>query len=277
MNEKKGLSGGLADCHLHTRYSFDSEAAPEAIIARASELGLVACCITDHCEANDPDPNRLLQDMKDSVQAVTELREGVFADCGTRILTGLEIGQPLQNRAVTRRVLDEIKVDFVIGSLHNVAGEADFYYLDYTPKRAEQLLSRYFSELIEMVQWGEFDALGHLTYPLRYIVGKHRIPLDMAQFDPQIDTILRLLAEQQKGLEINTSGLRNEIGETAPTLPYVKRFRALGGRYVTLGSDAHDPQSVGMGLAEASEIARAAGFSAITYYAAHQPIEIPLL
>ncbi len=277
MDEKKVLPSGLADCHLHTRYSFDSQAEPEAILTRANQLGLTACCITDHCEANDPDPDRLLQDMKHAVQAVTALREGAFADSGTRILTGLEIGQPLQNKAFTRRVLEEIKVDFVIGSLHNVAGEEDFYYLEYTEKRAEELLNRYFSELIEMVQWGRFDALGHLTYPLRYIVGKHRIPLDMAQFDPQIDTILRLLAEGQKGLEINTSGLRNEIGETAPTLPYVKRFRALGGRYVTLGSDAHDPQSVGMGLAEAAEIARAAGFSAITYYVAHQPIEIPLI
>ena len=36
------------DYHVHTNYSYDSDAAPESVIARALEVGLDAICVTDH-------------------------------------------------------------------------------------------------------------------------------------------------------------------------------------------------------------------------------------
>lgn len=278
MNQEKILfPKGLADCHLHTAYSFDGKAKTEEILERAEALELAACCITDHCEMNTPDLASLEKDMKASVAEVERLRQGRFLRSNTLFLTGLELGQDLQNQSEAERFLSEISVDFVIGSLHNVTGETDFYYLEYTPERATALLNQYFDELIALAEWGQFDSLGHLTYPLRYISGKYGIHPDMNRYEKQIDTILSLLAKNGKALEINTSGLRNEIGETLPSFTYVKRFRELGGRHITLGSDAHDPEGVGMGLSEAAMLAKEAGFSSITYFMKHRPVEIPIL
>ena len=273
----KNRCKGLADCHLHTEFSFDSEAKTEDMLARAEELELTACCITDHCEMNDPDPVALETNMKRSVDTVKQLRAGRFKDSKTVFLTGLEVGQGMQNLSETERFLKEIPVDFVIGSLHNIAGEEDFYFLEYTPESAVDLLDRYFDELGLLVEWGKFDSLGHLTYPLRYIVGKYGIHPDMGRYQKIIDELLYCLAKKEKALEINTSGLRNPIGETSPGIEYVKRFRELGGKYITIGSDAHDAENLGMGLREAVCIAKEAGFSHITYFVEHQPILIPIL
>ena len=61
-------------------------------------------------------------------------------------------------------------------------------------------------------------------------------------------------------LEVNTSGLRQSAGETYPAAWVVRRFRELGGRRVTMGSDSHLPSSFAFGLEEACEIVAAAGF-----------------
>ena len=110
------------------------------------------------------------------------------------------------------------------------------------------ILTRYFEEILELCQWGQFDSLAHLTYPLRYITGQYHIPVDLSRYDSIIDEILRTLAQKGLGLEINTAGLRREIGQTAPTLPYIKRFRQLGGEILTFGSDAHRAQEPGSRL-----------------------------
>ena len=44
-----------------------------------------------------------------------------------------------------------------------------------------------------MIRWGGFDSLGHLTYPLRYIVGDHGIPVELTQHREQIDGVFRAL------------------------------------------------------------------------------------
>lgn len=267
-------AAGLTDCHLHTGYSFDAEVPVADMLARAEALGLAACCITDHCEMNDPDLLTLERQMKGSVAEVERLRKTRFSGSGTVFLTGLELGQATQNLPEAERFLREIPVDFVIGSLHNLAGEEDFYFLHYTPENVPDYLERYFDELLALTKWGKFDSLGHLTYPLRYMVGKYHIRPDMSRYREKIDAILQTLAESGKALEINTSGLRNEIGETAPTIEYVKRFRALGGQYITIGSDAHDTESLGKGLREAAEMALEAGFPGITYFVKHQPVTV---
>ncbi len=64
-------------------------------------------------------------------------------------------------------------------------------------------------------------------------------------------------------LEVNTSGLRQGPGETYPAPPVVERYRALGGRLVTAGSDAHRARSFAYGLGHAYAAIAAAGFEAL--------------
>lgn len=256
------------DCHLHTDNSFDSETPAQRQVARARELGIEYIALTDHCDilewsdANIARSNAQAMELNAKYDDITVLR-------------GLELGEPLQDMDETARVLGLCEYDFVLCSLHNIRGEEDFYYLHPDRAQAAELVGRYFDELLEMVKWNEFDSLAHLTYPLRYITERDGVPVDMAPYQPVIDEILAMLAANGKALEINTSGLRNPNGLLLPTVEYVKRFRELGGTYITLGSDAHTPEHLAVGMAEGIAAAKEAGFTAATVFVNRQPMELP--
>ena len=44
----------LNDWHVHTRFSSDSEADPDAVIRKALSLGMSRICITDHYDMDYP-------------------------------------------------------------------------------------------------------------------------------------------------------------------------------------------------------------------------------
>ena len=81
----------------------------------------------------------------------------------------------------------------------------------------------------------------------------------------------------KKDIEEKLTGLRREIGQTSPTLEYVKLFRELGGEILTFGSDAHCAQDLGAGLETAIDMAKEAGFSYFAFYKKHEPRMLRLL
>ena len=87
----------------------------------------------------------------------------------------------------------------------------------------------------------------------------------------------KTLADKNLALEINTAGLRREIGQTSPTLEYVKLFRELGGELLTFGSDAHRAQDLGAGLDVAIDMAKEAGFSHFAFYKKREPRMLRLM
>ncbi len=111
---------------------------------------------------------------------------------------------------------------------------------------------------------------------MRYIVGEQKKDVDLKKYADKIDTVLRTVAENGKALEINTSGLRQPYGVTMPELDIVKRFRELGGEFVTVGSDAHYAKDLGAGIEEGMKIAKAAGFSCISLFKNRMATPVPI-
>ena len=86
----------------------------------------------------------------------------------TRFYRGIELGQPNQDLEAAEQALAGRDYDFVIGSIHNIRGYEDFFFLDYSKiERSfiDALLETYWQEELEVIRWGKFDALGHLTTP----------------------------------------------------------------------------------------------------------------
>lgn len=276
----------LADLHTHTNFSPDAESTPEQMCGRAAELGLAAYAITDHCDCNFWYP---LENCESTTATDAEMYgAGEYAnasiDCQTalkekysgrlNLLCGIELGQPLQNPERAEEIASRPELDFIIGSHHQNAGENDFYWIEYDKLDSSEiyrLLDDYFCQVYEMSKWGKFDVLGHLTYPLRYICGEYGIDIDMKRYDDVIREIFCTLIHSGKGIEINTSGLRQKYGLTFPTLDYIKLYRELGGEIITLGSDAHCAADIGKGIFEGAELAKAAGFKYISYFKERKP------
>ena len=115
---------------------------------------------------------------------------------------------------MTHHVLEMEPYDFVLGSLHCIRGNEDFYFMDFQDEDPYALLEEYYQELYEIARLNLFDSMAHITYPIRYMNGKHHLGVDLSRMDDLIDLTLRTLAQNGRALEINTSGLRGPIGET---------------------------------------------------------------
>lgn len=259
----------LSDCHVHSDASFDGHDSVVMLCENAVRMGLHALTITDHFECNEYQNEEDLNCIRKSL--LDTQRAAIMFEDRLRVYHGIELGQPTQNPAIAQEVLSQFSFDFVLGSLHNIKGQPDFYFLDYTHIDVEALLNQYFREILELIEQGWFDALSHLTYPLRYIRGEQNIEVSYAVYEKHVDAILQALVQKQKALELNSSGLRQKIGTTMPCPMVIKRFRELGGTYVTVGSDAHRWGDIGSGIEEAMTILKRSGFEEFTIFENRHP------
>lgn len=264
----------ISDSHVHSCFSHDGNDPIMMLCDYAMKMGLYALTITDHCECNMYEERNYAKAIKDSF--IETKRAAAAFNGKLHVYKGIELGQATQNKKAAESILASCEFDFVLGSLHNNRGLEDFYLLDYNKLDVHDLLSAYFDEIMELIAWGNFDSLTHLTYPLRYIVGEQNMEICYEVYEERIDSILKALIEQNKALELNTSGLRQTIGKTMPCPIVVKRFKELGGKYLTIGSDAHRWADIGSGVEDGYNIAQKAGFEHITVFVNREPILLPL-
>ena len=160
------------DLHTHCTLSFDGKSSAEDMVKRAVELGIKHYALTDHVDLGDyADPDFDLEKTVNGAREIIPSLQEEYAD-SIDLLYGVELGQATQDYETAERVLRENGYDFVLGSTHNIRGHKDFYFIDFSQTDPLPILSAYFDETAELAEWGKFDSLAHLTYPLRYIAGE---------------------------------------------------------------------------------------------------------
>ena len=265
------------DIHCHSEYSHDADFMVSKMCEAAMEKGVEVFAITDHYDIYQE-----IEDFSDMDKGLRlSVRDMLAAREASRhkldLLIGIELGQPLENKAKAEEILSSYDFDFVLGSMHNPPGIPDFYF--YRPDSEnyplEIAVESYFVNLLSMVHWGRFDCAAHLTLPFRYILRYHT-GYAFGKWDDHLESIVKALAEKGLAMEINTSGLLADPPFTMPDARWVRRFKELGGERITLGSDAHSPQRVGTGIPEGIEIAREAGFTRLCYFRSRQPQYVPI-
>ena len=270
----------LCDLHMHSNNSFDAKNSVDEMCESAIKGGLYAIAITDHCEApwikdgENCEYGSFDRLIPKSIAETLSAKEK-YAD-KLKVLCGIELGEPMHDKDCTERALAYGASDFTLASVHNLRGMEDFYFIDWTKVNVDEILKLYFAELAETAEFKYFDSLAHLTYPLRYIKAKTGKTPDLSVFYEDIDNIFKILIKNNKALEINFSGLFKELKTTLPDESLVRRFRELGGKYITLGTDSHSVDFVGKGIKEGIEVARKADFTHYTIYENHKPIQISI-
>lgn len=264
----------ISDSHTHSENSFDGNDNIIMMCESASNLGLYSLTVTDHCECQEYLQGNYQKSLSKSILDISKAR-ALYHD-RLLVLTGIELGQPTQNITAARDALSLTDYDFVLGSLHNLDKQQDFYYLNYNTENVPHILEKYFIEIFELVQQDCFDSLAHLTYPLRYIVGNAKINIKLEDYMDIINEILATLVKNHKALEVNTSGLRQVIGKTLPDEQIIRRYRELGGKYITIGSDAHRWGDIASGTEEGLHEILQCGFTHFTVYQKREPHLLPI-
>ena len=99
---------------------------------------------------------------------------------------------------------------------------------------------RYLRKAAHLMETADVDAFAHVDYPLRSI--RTELPCDA--FRAELTELYEALVRRGIVLELNTSRLGDEAAR-ANLLEMYRLYAQCGGRYATLGSDAHEPQEIG--------------------------------
>ncbi|MEN3043483.1 MAG: PHP domain-containing protein [Fervidobacterium sp.] len=223
----------LADYHIHSNYSPDSEATVEDIIQVAHERGIEHIIITDHYELADEHANVIdVENYRKEMEKYS-------------LLVGVELGWD----GVKQLDVDTKKFDYVLISHHYVEEPI-----------TQQSYKNYLLRLLNIIQrFDGYHALAHLDFPRRY--HKEKEPFSHELYDI-VSEIYKVLIKNGKALEVNTASII-AYGEPNPSIELLKLYRSLGGRNITVGSDAHRLEDIGRGIERGIEILKDIGYNYI--------------
>ena len=270
-----------ADMHMHTWFSTDSEACPCDMADEAVRKGLKTICFTDHFDKDDLEwGEEGIFDVDAYFVEMQKLQEEYAGKLNNRI--GIELGLRTYLKDYYEELTKKYPFDFVIGSVHNVPykkdAEGNILYTDpaaeklFTDRTDKEAYRLMMETTLENVRTSDcFQTLGHLDYVVRY--GKSREKeYSYTDYADIIDEILKLLIEKEKGLEVNSAGLKYGLPFAHPHPDVLKRYRELGGEIITIGADAHKPEHIAYDFAKAEEILKSCGFKYYTEFFEQKPV-----
>ncbi len=259
----------IADMHTHSEFSHDSNCKIEDMCLSQIEKGTKIFAVTDHCDVFRFNEFDIYTPIKNAYDNVKALNEKYKEKC--QILTGIEIGEGFWYPKAYEKIHDLLPYDVIIGSVHWVkykGHKMPYSKTDFSASSEKQLyefLDCYFNDIKLMLDLMDFDILAHLTCPLRYIIGKYGLNIDISKFEDKILNILKQIIEKDIALEVNTSSY-SILKDFIPSKEILKKYYKLGGRLITLGSDAHVAKNASANFETAIKTLKEIGFKEICYF-----------
>jgi histidinol-phosphatase (PHP family) len=264
----------MYDYHLHSTYSQDGHLTINEICEILIKKGFKEIAITDHVDYKYAGIKDFVLDYENYSKDIARANERYAGEL--EIIKGVEIG--LQPHTIQENIdfITNHQFDFVIASVHFVNGE-NLFNGDFCGSRTrEKAYREYLHCLADLIEsFSYFNVLGHLDVVRRYSGYQDRF-ITSEEFPDLIDRILRQLVKTGRGIEVNSSGFRFQVDDTLPSLNIVKRFQELGGKIITVGSDAHKKEACGNKIEEAYRVIKDGGFNHICLFREGKPIKVPV-
>ena len=283
-----------ADYHLHSEFSDDSGESMENQIARAIELGLDEMCFTDHVDygiKKDWDDPRGIQwrggdGMSSSADEMSPLANVNYPEYFAKLLrmratfgskisirSGLEFGI----QSITVQDYEKLftkyrnELDFVLFSMHQVNNQEFWNQQFQEGKTQQEYNEQYYNEILKTMKlFRNYSVLAHLDLLVRY---------DRAGIYPfeKVQDIIAEIVKQAitdgKGIEVNTSSWHYGLSDTQPSRKILKLYKDLGGKIITVGSDAHSTKYLADHIKDAYAILKdEIGFTKITTFDHMKPV-----
>jgi histidinol-phosphatase (PHP family) len=231
----------ILDTHVHSKFSVDGHSSVEEMVVSAIGKGVSVLCFTEHFDSDPEDIGCGFFDYEAYRAAIGRARDR-YSD-RIEILMGIEFSEP-QLYEKELELCNERAFDFILGSVHHVVNEATARGRRVAEAELDGIYERHYAETLAACRRGGFDALAHIDVPTRYLSGRRESAALIAE-------IMEAMVEKDISLEVNTWSLRKGVGEPSPSESILKAYGAAGGRYVTMGSDAHCAGDVAACMAEA--------------------------
>lgn len=283
----------LIDYHIHLEADSHLRDCPytisriEEYLKVAAGKGVTEIGITEHCNRfvefapimepvrHGPEAvPRIASWLHDSCTGNLEEYVSFLVSCkerGLPVKLGIEVDYIPGEEEHIREVLSPYPWDFVLGSVHFLGSWA----FDVSPeigwpgRNVDRTFLDYMETLRGAAQSGLFDVLAHPDLIKKF---GHRPRGDMTS---TLEELMADISRAELAIEVSTAGLRKPVGEIYPS----REFLCVARRHgipITLASDAHSPEEVGMDMEKALDWARACGYNEIVTFSGRHRIIVPL-
>ncbi|MCD4829591.1 MAG: histidinol-phosphatase HisJ family protein [Candidatus Cloacimonetes bacterium] len=245
------------DYHLHADYSADSSNTMRGLARSAIDAGYGSIAFTEHFDFGQFD---LCEFGLPAYLPYWREFDALRRETGDAIelLFGVEAGEYHRHWRAADAIFAFHPPEIIVASIH-MSPDGFNYSMPLTRPITPDDIRVYYQENLDLAEFGRFDVLGHLGIWKRYL---RSVP-DESFAAPLIDEVLRTLVRRETVLEVNYSSLRKPLNDILPQPAHLARFRELGGRLITIGSDAHAPEQFDDHYDRCLDILRSLGFSEI--------------
>lgn len=261
----------LLDYHIHTNVSGTNHAigslwdyANHAVDIGLSEIGFSEHIFNSQMEAGMHCVSNLLNEYVINVEKTRSQFPQLL------IKLGLEIDYLPSKSEFINSIINSYQVDYVIGSVHYL----DSWMFDnpdeieeYSRRDINQCYIEYFEQTQKLASAGLFDIVGHLDLLKKFGYKPTK------RLDSLFEKTIKIIAENQLVVEVNTAGLREPVKEIYPS-EQLLRLCFENNIAVTLGSDAHEPEEVGYAINEALESIKKVGYKKVIAFTRRRRNEI---
>jgi len=274
------------DIHTHTTFSEDGISSPEEMIAAARQKGVLHYGISDHFDydyqvlpfsADGKTPSFI--DAKAYFSFMRALQERLLHSAPDfHLWIGAEFGFLPDPRCYDEyaRIVRDYQPDFVVNSVH-VAGDCDCWFAPYFEGKSKERAYRAYLETVRnsLDAPYRYDIVAHIGYVARNAPYADK-KLRYADFSDVLDDILRTIVARGKILEVNTSS-RQAGSDFLPDADILTRYFQLGGRKISVSSDAHDVSRVCEKYETVLSALKRIGFSYLTVPTRTGELQISIL
>ena len=186
------------------------------------------------------------------------------------VFLGMEVDYIKGMRAPADNDIQSLNLDYVIGSVHYLypenaepftidGSEEEFYHglNDYYGGDADRLMNDYYDAVLEMIDAGGFDILGHIDIIKKNTINKNLWPKEN-EISRQKETA-QAASKAGIAIEVNTGGInRKKIDEVYPSLSFLRLIREYDIPLI-ITSDAHNAGDINGNYNTALQTLKTAG------------------
>ncbi len=226
------MNSGYTDYHIHTDFSSDSSIRLAELLKLASQKNYSALAVTEHLDLK---PQELVVYGLPSLlkyKNYLNLIRSQYPEI--RIIYGIEVGDFHQVRDYAQKILEQVKFELVLGSVHFLGSQKNIS-IPFNPRLTAVEIRDYYEQNLALTETCPINVLSHLGVYKRYYETKP----DESDSIKIIKQIFKAMISRDIALEINFSSFRKKYQSLLPEPEYLAMYRKLGGKLVTNGSDAH--------------------------------------
>jgi len=248
----------IVDLHNHTPLCNHAEGEIEEYIQAAIAQKTKVFGFSDHAPMDfDPAYRMKFEEMKSYEASVKKAKE-LYKD-KIEILLAYEVDYLPGH--MDSRVL-EADVDYLIGSVHFLEGwgfDNPEFIGKWQEQNVDEVWQRYFDTIEAMAKTKLFNVVGHLDLIKVFNFMPSKNIVTMAK------DALQAIKESDMVLEVNVAGYRKPVKEAYPSYELLKEAYKMG-IDITLSSDAHKPEQVGLFNKEVMGMIKKAGYTEVAYF-----------